>query len=335
MEYRRLGKTGLTISAVGLGGHWKGLEAVLRRPFQGSGYDDADFDNIHAPDFIANRHEVVSRAIELGVNYVDACSPQEVLAYSRALEGRREAMYLGYSWHTREPRFPEWRAAGRLLEGLEASLTEAKLDAVDLWRISLPVDGIEEAGERRRIEEATAEALALAKRQGKARFTGVSSHDAGWLRMMMARYPEQIEVVLFPVPCGAKWRSLSGCRLGTPAETQASAREPARQAEACATIDTALAHDTGVLGIKPFGGGALFRGDGCDGWRARLAIRGILGNPLAATLPGCASVQQVTNAVAAVREPRAFDPEERAELERSVAAMQSRVPAWLRSWQNP
>jgi aryl-alcohol dehydrogenase-like predicted oxidoreductase len=310
MEYRRLGKTGLMISAVALGGHWKGLEAVLRRPFQGSGYDDADFDNIHAPDFIANRHEVVSRAIELGVNYVDACSPQEVLAYRRALEGRRDAMYLGYSWHTREPRFPEWRTAGRLVEGLEASLAEAKLDWVDLWRVSLPVDGIEDAGERLRIEEATVEALALAKRQGKVRFTGVSSHDAGWLRKMMARYPEQIEVVLFPVPCGAK---PAGDMLFQIAQT----------------------HDTGVLGIKPFGGGALFRGDGCDGWRARLAIRDILGSPLAATLPGCASVQQVTNAVAAVQEPRTFDPEERAELERSVAAMQSRLPAWLRSWQNP
>ncbi len=351
MEYRRLGKTGLMISAVGLGGHWKGLEAVLRRPFQGSGYDDADFENIQAPDFIANRHEVVSRAIELGVNYVDACSPQEVLAYSRALDGRRDAMNLGYSWHTREPRFPEWRSAGRLLEGLEASLAEAGLAAVDLWRISLPVDGIEDAGERRRIEEATVGALELAKRQGKARFTGVSSHDAGWLRMMMAQYPEQIEVVLFPVPCARPWSEhvggavLQDCAsppgpAGAGRGRPAQAWTPAPQAsEACATGDsvfaTALAHDTGVLGIKPFGGGALFRGDGCDGWRARLAIRGILGNPLAATLPGCASVQQVTNAVAAVREPRALDPEERAELERSVAAMQARVPVWLRNWQNP
>jgi aryl-alcohol dehydrogenase-like predicted oxidoreductase len=91
--------------------------------------------------------------------------------------------------------------------------------------------------------------------------------------------------------------------------------------------------EPGVLGIKPFGGGALFRGDGCDAWRARLAIRHILGNTaVAATLPGCASVEQLTNAVAAVGEPRVLDPEERAELDRSVAAMCARLPGWLRSW---
>jgi aryl-alcohol dehydrogenase-like predicted oxidoreductase len=304
MEYRRLGKTGLMISAVALGGHWKGLAGVLGRPFRGSGYDDADFENILAPDFIANRDAVVSRAIELGVNYVDACAPAEVLAYSRALAGRRGAMLLGYSWHTREPRFAEWRTAARLVEGLETSLREAKLEAVDVWRVSLPADGIEDAGERRRIEEATAGALALAKRQGKARFTGVSSHDAAWLRMMLAAYPEQIEVVLFPLPAGAA---------------------------ADALFEAARASGAGVLGIKPFGGGALFTGDGCDGWRARLAIRRILANPsLAATVPGCASVEQLTNAVAAAAEPRALDAEERAELERSCVAMRGRLPEWLR-----
>ncbi len=312
MEYRRLGKTGLMISGVGLGGHWKGLEPVLGRPFQGSGYDDPDYENIHAPDFIANRHEVVTRAIELGINYVDACAPPEVLAYGKALEGRRDGMYLGYSWHTREPRFPEWRCADRLIAGLDESLVEARLEAVDLWRISLPADGIEDPGERARIEEATVEALAAAKRQGKARFTGVSSHDAGWLRMMMAQYPEQIEVVLFPVPVG---------------QAPGVSRD---------LFDTARAHDTGVLGIKPFGGGALFRDDGCDGWRARLAIRSLLANSgIAAVLPGCASVQQVTNAAAAVQEPRVLDLEEQAELQRSVDAMRPRLPGWLRTWACP
>jgi aryl-alcohol dehydrogenase-like predicted oxidoreductase len=312
MEYRRLGKTGLMVSAIGLGGHWKGLEPVLGRPFHGSGYDDADFDNIRAADFLENRNDVVSRAIELGVNYVDACSPAEVLAYSRVLKGRRDSVYLGYSWHTREPRYPEWRSAARLVEGLEQGLAEAGSEAVDLWRISLPADGIEEAGERRRIEEATVAALEMAKRQGKARFTGVSSHDGSWLRMMVAAFPEQIEVILFPFAAGSK------------------------PAAAGSLFEAARAHDAGVLGIKPFGGGALFRGDGCDGWRARLAVRSILGNPgLAATLPGCASVEHLTNAVAAVLEPRQLDFQERAGLDRAADGMWARVPGWLRNWERP
>jgi aryl-alcohol dehydrogenase-like predicted oxidoreductase len=311
MEYRRLGKTGLMISAIGLGGHWKGLGPALGRPFHGSGYDDSDFDNIRAADFMANRHDVVSRAIELGVNYVDACSPPEVLAYSRALKGRRDAVSLGYSWHTREPRYPEWRSAARLVQGLEEGLKEAGLDAVDLWRISLPADGIEDAGERRRIEEATVAALDLARRQGKARCTGVSSHDGSWLRMMLAAHPEQIQVILFPYTAGSK---PAGDSLFAAAE----------------------AHDTGVLGIKPFGGGALFAGDGSDGRRARLAIRGILRNAaLAATLPGCASVEQLDNAVAAAIDPPALDPREQAELDAAAEAMWPRVPAWLRNWARP
>lgn len=312
MQYRRLGKTGLMVSAVGLGGHWKGLEPVLGRPFRGSGYDDCDFENIRAADFLANRDAVVGRAIELGVNYVDACSPPEVLAYSRVLKGRRDSVFLGYSWHTREPRDPQWRTAARLVEGLEQGLAEAGLEAVDLWRVSLPVDGIEDAGERRRIEEATVGALDLAKRQGKARFTGVSSHDASWLRRMVETHPKQIEVILFPCPAGSA---------------------PAAEGSLYAA---ARAHDAGVLGIKPFGGGALFSGDACDGRRARLAIRGILENTaLAATLPGCASVEQVADAAAAVAEPRPLSPSERAELDAAAEAMWSRVPAWLRSWRAP
>jgi aryl-alcohol dehydrogenase-like predicted oxidoreductase len=304
MEYRRLGKTGLQISALALGGHWKGLAPVLGRPFTGSGYDETDFENIRAADFVANRHAVVSRALELGINYIDACAPPEVLAYSQVLRGRRDRVYLGYSWHTREPRFPQWRTAARLVRGLEEGFAEAGLDYADLWRISLPVEGVDDPGERLRIEEATAGALDLAKRRGLARFTGVSSHDASWLRMMIERYPTQIEVVLFPYT-GASRPAAGGL------------------------LDAARACDTGAIGIKPFGGGALFAGDGEDDARARLALRGILSNTaLAATAPGMAGIAQVENAAQAVAEPRGIGQEEQAALDR----LWTTAPAWLRAW---
>ncbi|NQT13740.1 MAG: hypothetical protein HQ582_13385, partial [Planctomycetes bacterium] len=56
MEYRRLGRTGLMLSAVSMGGHWKKI------PFK-RGSDD----------FKKNRREVIHAALDHGVNYIDAC----------------------------------------------------------------------------------------------------------------------------------------------------------------------------------------------------------------------------------------------------------------------
>ena len=45
---------------------------------------------IERRDFQKNRHDVVTRCIERGINYVDACCREEILAYDKALEGRRD-----------------------------------------------------------------------------------------------------------------------------------------------------------------------------------------------------------------------------------------------------
>ncbi|MCX6925824.1 MAG: twin-arginine translocation signal domain-containing protein, partial [Verrucomicrobia bacterium] len=87
MEYRRLGKTGLMISAACLGGHWKRVDTVVP---SGGGIDN--------PDFQKNRYDVVSQCIDRGINYIDACTGSEVMVYSRALKGRRDKMHLGFSW---------------------------------------------------------------------------------------------------------------------------------------------------------------------------------------------------------------------------------------------
>lgn len=307
MEYRRLGKTGLMVSALCLGGHWKGLGPVLGRPFAGSGYDEEDFENIRCPDFLTNRSDVVSRSIELGINYIDACAPPEILAYARVLAGRRDKVCLGYSWHTREPRYPEWRSAKALVAGLDAGLSEAGLDYVDLWRISLPVDGVADRSERCRIEEAAAEGLLLARRQGKARFTGVSSHDRHWLRGMVEQYPDEIQVVLFPFTAGS----------GMAAEGS--------------LFETLRAHDAGALAIKPFAGGALFGQEANDGRLARLAIRHVLSHAaIAGAVCGFSSVAQLENAAGDLSR---LDCAERAELESAVASMWPRA-SWLRAWRH-
>ncbi|NQT13122.1 MAG: twin-arginine translocation signal domain-containing protein, partial [Planctomycetes bacterium] len=57
MEYRPLGATGLMLSAISLGGHWKKV------PYQ-----------YGTEAFAKNRRDVVSACIDCGINYVDACT---------------------------------------------------------------------------------------------------------------------------------------------------------------------------------------------------------------------------------------------------------------------
>ena len=244
-----------------------------------------------------------------------------MLAYSKVLKGRRKQMYLGFSWFEREPRFPQWRSGQRLLEGLDISLKEAGLDYVDLWRITLPEENPSDLAELQRIEEATVEAQAKAKQQGKARFTGVSTHNRVWLKSMIEEYPKQMEVVLFPY---------------TP---------KTRELPADSLFQTIQKQQVGVFGIKPFASNALFQGDSSassphreeDDRRARLAIRNVLVNPaITAPIPGMVNITHVDNVVKAVAERRRLDAQEKAELERASEQMWARLQPdyeWLRGWE--
>ncbi len=241
MEYRRLGKTGLWVSAVCLGGHWKRMGVVMGAGFKGVGYSDVDMANAANPEFLKQRSAVMDRCIESGINYVDACAPAEIMAYSRVLKGRRDKMYFGFSWYTREPRYKEWRKGKKLVEGLEQSLKESGLDYVDLWRITLPMEAPSDLCEMNAVEHATMEALELARKQGKARHTGVSSHNRTWLKYMIETYPQQVQVVLFPYTANSK---------ELPEES---------------IFDAIRKNDVGVFGIKPFADNSLFFGDSTPG----------------------------------------------------------------------
>jgi aryl-alcohol dehydrogenase-like predicted oxidoreductase len=315
MEYRRLGKTGLMVSAVCLGGHWKRIGSVIDGISESTGWSDAVLDH---PGFIQNRRDIVTACIESGINYVDACTGREILAYSAALKGRRDKMYLGYSWAEKESRNKEYRSASTLLQGLDEGLKAAGLDYVDLWRITC----LEQGGEHTYNEsEEVVAALDTAKKQGKARFTGVSSHDRRWLKWMVREYPTQMEVILTPYT--AKTKVL-------PEES---------------LFDEVRKQDVGVFGIKPFASNSLFKGNSArndpsveeDDERARLAVRYILGNPsITAPIPGLVSRQQVENLVRAVKDRRQLDAMETTTLRNAAAEAWARLPEeyqWLKDWE--
>lgn len=298
MEYRRLGKTELMVSAVCLGGHWKRV-------------------NVIGQDFDRNRREVVERCIDVGINYIDACCRAEVLAYSKALKGRRDKMYLALSYCGQEVRNPDFRKASKLLESLDELLAEAGEEYTDLWRITCF-----EPGGRHTFDTSAemVEALTKAKAQGKARHIGISSHDRRWLKFMIEYFP-QIEVILFPYTTMTK-------RLPTDS-----------------IFDAIKTCDVGVFGIKPFASNSLFKGNSApdsehaaeDDRRARLALRYILCNDaVTAPIPGLISTQQVDNAAKAVMERRELDMGERAELRTLSEGMWASLPEnyrWLRDWE--
>ena len=326
MEYRRCGKTEWMISAVCLGGHWKRVDKMVPGIFQGGSWLSA---NLGDPDFQKNRYDVVTRCIERGINYIDACTHAEIMAYSKALEGRRDSMYLGWSWYEREARSHNQCNGDALMKVFDDSLLEAKQEYVDLYRIVCGVDGRKgKDGEwtfphSLAESEGIAEGLARAKKSGKARMTGISSHDRPWLKYMMETFPDQIDVVITPYT----------------AKTKVAPDDPTGFFGAIKQCDC------GFFGIKPFAGNALFKGDSSpgnpheeeDNKIARLAIRAILCNPsITAPIPGMINPDQVDNVALAVMQRRALDLAEKAELDEAMDRAWANLPyhyRWLKDWE--
>ncbi|WP_347244103.1 aldo/keto reductase [Thermogutta sp.] len=304
MEYRRLGRTNLWLSAIGLGGHWKKI------PYE-----------YNTPEFKKNRREVIAACLDHGINYVDACWDHEVIAYGEAIKGRRDEIYFGYSFGAHESRFPEWGGSlQKMKEGFEMGLKAGGLDYVDLWRITMH-EQTSRSNTEKEIEIAM-EALGWAKRTGKARFTGVSSHDRNWITEAVAKYP-QLEVIVTPYTAGSK-RAPQG-----------------------SMFEAFEKYDVGFIGIKPFASGAVFKSRGMpdsstkeeDDRRARLVLRYVLSCPqLTTAIPGLITVDQVKNAALAIIERRKEDllASEQAEIQEIADHMWKNLPhdyAWLRQWE--
>lgn len=316
MEYRRLGKTGLWVSAVCLGGHWKRIDKVIGAkavidPYEGPSSKD-DFNA-----FLRNRRAIVEHCIESGINCIDFAGNAEPETYSQALRGRRDSMYLCYSHPASELRVEENRNAKRLVELFAAGLKRCRLEYVDVWRLM----ALERGGRHSQADvDAMIEALATAKRKGLCRHTGFSTHDRRWAKMLIEKYPDVIEMLCTPY-------------------TADSTELPKES-----IFESIRKHDVGVLGIKPFASNALFLGDGApnsphreeDDRRARMAIRYILNNSaITAPIPGLISKHQVDNVAQAIRERRELDASEHAELKQIGGEMWARLPAdyqWLKEW---
>jgi len=315
MEYRRLGDTGIWVSAVCLGGHWKRINKMVPDVFKARGWLSADLDD---PGFKKNRRDVVTRCVESGINYIDACTREEILAYSEALRGRRDAMYFGFSWYQEEMRNPKFRTAEALLGTLDKGMKAAKLDYVDLWRPTMH----EQSGNHTKAEvDEMMKALEKARKQGKARFTGLSSHDRPHIKWMIETYPDIVQVVVTPYTAKSKVRPTDSL------------------------FDALNQYSVGCFGIKPFSSNHLFKGDSSpdnphaeqDDRLARMAIRYVLATEaITAPIPGLINTHQVENMVKAVKERRELDAAEAKELQEAMDEAWAKLPTdyqWLKDWE--
>jgi aryl-alcohol dehydrogenase-like predicted oxidoreductase len=167
MEYRALGRTGLQVSAVGLGA-WE-IGGAVKLTFEGLGAIAHGYGAVNDREAV----QLIHRCEDLGINFVDTAPiygdghSEELLG--EALAGRRERWVLctksghgatgGQAWTDfSEP---------RILSQIEESLKRLCTDHVDLYLLHGPRPADVARGD-------CLAALRKLKEQGKARFVGVS-----------------------------------------------------------------------------------------------------------------------------------------------------------------
>jgi aryl-alcohol dehydrogenase-like predicted oxidoreductase len=339
MHYRRLGKTGLVLSEIGIGGHWK---APWRQRAQGWWWGKfIDDENPVVPEEVAqNRRDVVSACIEAGVNHLDITGLAEAMAFGAALAGRRDRMIVAADDYKMCPRHPQYCNVKSQIENVENCLKALGSDYIDIWRPQAKMDGTNTDADI----EVMVETFARLKKAGKVRHLGVSSHTSRWLQHVIERYP-QFEMVIFP--CTAKTKAKTQPPVGANVEilnSQTNGRVD------ISLFDVAQKHDVGVITIKPFFGGSLFQSDNqlkTGAWGvgsklendlARVTLQCILSkDAVTAVIPGMSTAYEAENAIlASYTRPLPVTAADKVWLEAQTQQRWAALPpeyAWLRQWE--
>ncbi|MHC4462597.1 MAG: aldo/keto reductase [Planctomycetota bacterium] len=333
MKYRRLGKTGLIISEVSLGGHW-------RAPWRdrSGGWWWGKFVRGQVPaDVAKNRTEVVSRAIDCGMNYLDITGAEECLCYGAALKGRREKMIVGADDSKLCPRRDEYCNVKAQLHNVEECLRHFGTDYLDIWRVQAKMDGTNTDAD----VEVCIEAFRKLHKAGKVRHFGISSHSRPWAQHVIEKYP-QVEMFIFP--CTAKTRQKGKPPTKDNVEEVMTSYGPEHRS----IFQSLREQDVGLITIKPFFGGKLLKtndkpklgvGNKQDNDLVRLTLQCILNisDAITAVIPGLSTIYEVDNAArASYTRPLAMTQADKEWLMRMTDRRWAMLPAeytWLRDWQ--
>jgi uncharacterized protein len=171
---KTLGRTGVQVSALGLGGYHLGSANT---------------------DQVAN--EIVAKALDHGIDFFDnAWEYHDGLSeerLGRALKGKRQSAFLmtKVCTHGRDK-----KVAMRMLE---ESLRRLQTDHLDLWQIHEVI--YENDPDLIFAPGGTAEALLDAKKQGKVRFVGFTGHKDPEIHLKMLVHDFPFDTVQMPLNC--------------------------------------------------------------------------------------------------------------------------------------
>jgi aryl-alcohol dehydrogenase-like predicted oxidoreductase len=331
MQYRRLGKTGLMLSEISLGGHWRNRGASFIA-FTGDEVPD---------DVVKHRTEVVSASIDAGVNYLDITTGAECLAYGAALKGRRDKMFIGADDHRLCPRDPANRNVQTQIQNVDECLRRLKTDYLDIWRVQA-----RQAGGHTDDDVAIwIEAFQKVHKAGKARYFGISTHTRPWMQHVVETFPE-VEMVIFP--CTARTRE-KGAAPTTANVVEGEMPQAWTADQSTSIFQTLREKDIGLVTIKPFIGGQLFppldaegpvpiAGSEQEHELARLTLQCILANEtITATVPGMDNRYQVENAVrASYNRPLGMTFQQQQWVASATDERWNQLPEryhWIRDWE--
>ncbi len=124
MEYRTLGRTGISVSQQCLG-------AMMFGAFGNTDHDESV--------------RIIHKALDAGINFIDtadgysAGESEEILGKALA-GGRRESVVLAVKFGPPFSKDPNHRGASRkwIIEGIEGSLRRLKTDWIDLYQVGVP-----------------------------------------------------------------------------------------------------------------------------------------------------------------------------------------------------
>ena len=174
VPHRPLGKTGLDVSIIGMGGYHVGTAK------------DQDEAN-----------QLVNHALDAGINFFDNAweyhDGKSETFVGNALKGKRKDAIVMTKVCT------HGRGKDVAMRQLEESLRRLQTDYLDIWQIHEVI--YDNDPDLIFAPNGAAEALALAKLQGKVRFVGFTGHKSPAIHLKMLSHNFPFDTVQMPLNC--------------------------------------------------------------------------------------------------------------------------------------